>query len=369
MSELLWTLSLVAQKHLAQAPTVSPSLDLNGVDAEMAIARQNGVNLVQGMEGTPVESVSPEFSALPPQVMPSDTAYKMGDRSIAPANSPSMLEKTPKAIPPIDSADLASTYFQVPSMVSSTMPFPEFLETGSSPSVRPMSGSQLYAQRLEALRNGQTYTRLPPNSFQNVWQDTTYHPQYEDWLALLKREADAMAWGQGSNRLTVILGDSLSQWFPNDQLPHDRFWLNQGISGDTSAGVLRRLSLFDGTNPDVIYVMVGINDLRAGATDAEVLSNLQQIMHELRQRHPDAQVYVYSLLPTRLPTIPNERITALNQAIAQITQRKNVAYLDLQTTFADDEGNLRLDLTTDGLHLSRSGYAMWQSALRWFQLT
>lgn len=368
MSELLWTLSLVAQKHLAQAPTVSPSLDPNGVNAEMAIARQEGVDVVQGMEGTPLESAAPEFSVLPVQVMSGDTAYKMGDRSIDPANLPSTIEKPAKVIPPTDSADLASTYLHVPSIVSSAMPFPEFLDLGSGTLARPMSGSQLYAQRLEALRNGQTYTRLSPDSFQDVWQDATYHPQYEDWLALLKREADAMARGQGRNRLTVILGDSLSQWFPSDQLPRDRFWLNQGISGDTSAGVLRRLSLFDGTNPDVIHVMVGINDLRAGATDAEVLSNLQQIMHDLRQRHPDAQVYVYSLLPTRLPAIPNDRITALNQAIAQTAQRENVAYLDLQTTFADDEGNLRLDLTTDGLHLSRSGYAMWRSALRWFQL-
>jgi lysophospholipase L1-like esterase len=242
------------------------------------------------------------------------------------------------------------------------------LTTVSSTLARPMSGSQLYAQRLEAIRQGKTYTRLPVNSFQDRWQEATYHPHYEDWLALLDREADAMAQGQGNNRLTVMLGDSLSQWFPNDQLPGDRFWLNQGISGDTSAGVLRRLSLIDQTRPDVIHVMVGINDLRGGATDAEVLTNLETIMKELHQRHPSAQIYIHSLLPTRLPAISNDRITALNSAIAQTAQRENVAYLDLQTTFSDDDGNLRLELTTDGLHLSRYGYALWQSALRWFQL-
>jgi lysophospholipase L1-like esterase len=357
MNELLWTLSLVAQHRLAAPPPTVPASgsDEALTDPAQAIAPHFVKSLLPLKIGSAVELGWPEFSAL------------KGDRPSVPIGNHAGIHKPPKARDAVLVGDRPSNQTALPQDLTHLMS----LTAGALPvsnSVRPTSGSQLYAQRWAALRAGKTYTRLPADSFQDLWQSATDHPHYEDWLHLLAQEAAAMARGQGQNRLTVILGDSLSQWFPNDHLPSDRFWLNQGISGDTSAGVLRRLALLDGTRPDVIHLMVGINDLRGGATDAELLANLQQIMQNLQQRHPTAQIYVHSLLPTRLPAIPNSRITNLNQAIAQIAQQEAVAYLDLQANFADEEGNLRRDLTTDGLHLSPQGYALWHSALRWLQL-
>jgi lysophospholipase L1-like esterase len=229
---------------------------------------------------------------------------------------------------------------------------------------RPMSGSQLYQQRVAALRAGRLYTRLPANSFWESWINASRQPTYEEWVNLLSREAAVMARGQGSNRLTVLLGDSLSLWYPPEQLASDRFWLNQGISGDTTAGVLRRLSAFSQTRPNTIHIMLGINDLRRGASDAEVINNLRLIMQTLRQQHPQAQIFVHSILPTRLAAISNDRITHINQSLAYIAKQEQVNFLELGSYFTDEYGSLRRDLTTDGLHLSPRGYAMWQLALR-----
>jgi lysophospholipase L1-like esterase len=196
--------------------------------------------------------------------------------------------------------------------------------------------------------------------------NATHQPTYEEWMNLLALEARSMARGQGSNRLTVIVGDSISLWFPVEQLPSDRFWLNQGISGDTSAGVLRRLSAFADTRPDTIHVMVGVNDLRRGATDTEILGNVRQIMQQLRQTHSQAKIYIHSILPTRLAAIPTSRVNQLNQTIAAITQEEGVEFLNLATYFSDDQGNLRHELTTDGLHLNVLGYTIWDWAMRSF---
>lgn len=228
---------------------------------------------------------------------------------------------------------------------------------------RPASGSQLYQQRWAALRAGRLYTRLPANSFYEAWVNAQQQPTHEQWIHLLAQEAQVMAQSQGNNRLTVLLGDSLSLWFPPERLQRDRFFLNQGISGDTTAGVLRRLPALARTRPDTIHVMVGINDLRRGDPDEVVLARLQQIMRQLRQQHPQARVVVHSILPTRLPTLPGHRIRRFNQTLAAIAQQERVQYLDLQGYFADAEGNLRPDLTTDGLHLNPQGYAMWQLAI------
>jgi lysophospholipase L1-like esterase len=230
--------------------------------------------------------------------------------------------------------------------------------------IRPRSGSQLYQQRLEALRQGKTYTRLPTDSFSEVWANASRTVTYEEWIALLKREASVMAKGQGKNRLTVVLGDSISQWLPLEQLATDRFYLNQGISGDTTGGVLKRLSAIDGVRPDTIYVMVGVNDLKIGKTDREILGNLQKIMQHLRQVHPQAQVIVNSVLPTRLASIPSDRTLPLNQKIAQLAEQEGVGFLSLTSAFSDEQGVLRRELTTDGIHLSAQGYAVWGGALR-----
>ena len=228
---------------------------------------------------------------------------------------------------------------------------------------RPGSGSQMYQQRQAALNAGTLYTRLSPDSFYEQWVNASAHPTYEQWQALLAHEASAIANGQGNNSLTIVVGDSLSQWLPPDMLPQDRFWLNQGISGDTTQGVLNRIHTFANTRPDTIHVMAGVNDLKNGASDVQVLANLEQIMQRLRQQHPDARIIVHSILPTRLASIPSDRIRNLNRQIEQKSQGQQVVYLDLHPSFTDDIGDLRYELTTDGIHLSRLGYQVWQIAM------
>ncbi|MCS6813155.1 MAG: GDSL-type esterase/lipase family protein [Cyanobacteria bacterium] len=231
---------------------------------------------------------------------------------------------------------------------------------------RPQSGGQLYLQRMAALKAGKLYTRLPNNSFREVWQGVTWQPTYQDWVRLLALEAGATARGQGDNRLAVLLGDSLSLWLPSDRLPSGQLWLNQSISGDTTGNVLKRLPLLANTRPAIIYVMVGINDLRRGIDDRTIAINLYQIARQLRQQHPQAHIVMQSILPTRYDAIPAPRVERLNRALAAIALHTNTTYMDLAADFSDDRGNLRRDLTTDGLHLSSRGYEVWQSALNRF---
>ena len=240
----------------------------------------------------------------------------------------------------------------------------ELLAFSGAATPRPVSGPQLYQQRLAALKAGQSYTRLSPDSFWPSWINATEQPTYEAWKSLLAQEAKAISRGQGSNRLSILVGDSLSLWFPSGGLPGGRLWLNQGISGDTTRGILGRLSAFAEIQADQIYVMAGINDLRRGESDNEILWNLRRIMQELRWSHPDAEVVIQSILPNRLSTIPNHRIRYLNQRLAAIAQTEGVQFLDITPYFSDEAGNLRSELTTDGLHLNPRGYAVWQAVLQ-----
>ncbi len=237
------------------------------------------------------------------------------------------------------------------------------IEFSQPSSLAPHSGSQLYWQRLVALKAGHLYTRLSSDSYRAIWSQARKRPSYKQWRILLAQEARAAARGQGRNRLNVMLGDSLSLWFPGERLPQDQFWLNQSLSGDTTAHILRRLSFFAETRPSSIYVMAGINDLKKGASDNQILWNMRQIVRRLQQSHPSAQIVVQSILPTRSTQFSNERILQLNQKLEAIAQQENVLFLDLHPYMADTDGNLHPNLTTDGIHLNAEGYATWQTAL------
>lgn len=247
------------------------------------------------------------------------------------------------------------------------------------------------------LRQGQTVSSGGPPATQMAWLPVTpvestplsaiaapptpdigprHQLTYQDWLGILQREAAVMATQQPAH-LAILAGDSLSLWFPPDLLPTNHTWLNQGISGETSAGLRDRLNLFRQTQPQVIFVMIGINDLIRGIPSDTVLRHQQSIIRDLQHQHPQAKIVVQSVLPhsgeqatwegrEHLLRIRNTEIRELNRALAATCAEAGVYYLDLHPLFVDREGNLRLDLTTDGLHLNGNGYLVWRSALYTF---
>ncbi|MGG6267688.1 GDSL-type esterase/lipase family protein [Leptolyngbya sp. AN03gr2] len=199
---------------------------------------------------------------------------------------------------------------------------------------------------------------------------------YQDWVDLLSKEAKAMI-KKKPDRLIVLAGDSLTLWFPQDLLPTNYTWLNQGISGETTSGLAKRLKLFDQAKPKAIFAMVGINDLLRGRSDQDVLDDQEDIINRLKKSHPKAKIVIQGLLPrakesitaanaTQVEALSNDRIFQFNRRLAALADQTGVEFLDLQGLFSDSEGFLRSELTTDGLHLSTQGYLVWRSAIQTF---
>ncbi|HEY9737606.1 MAG TPA: hypothetical protein V6D06_15035, partial [Trichocoleus sp.] len=87
-----------------------------------------------------------------------------------------------------------------------------------------------------------------------------HYLQYQQWVALLEQEARAIA-ARNAPRQNILLGDSLTLWFPQELLPGRKTWINQAISGENSQGLRQRLYILDETRPEAVFVMIGINDL------------------------------------------------------------------------------------------------------------
>ncbi|MGD1902950.1 MAG: GDSL-type esterase/lipase family protein [Geitlerinemataceae cyanobacterium] len=199
---------------------------------------------------------------------------------------------------------------------------------------------------------------------------------YQDWLDILEREAEAIARTE-PDRLYVLAGDSISQWFPEALLPPQADWLNQSISGEGAKGLYDRLTFLDDTDPNKIFVMIGINDLLRGMDDETLLEHQRKIIKDILWIHPDAEVIVQSILPhgddsatwegrDRLDNISNDRIRALNDRLAAIAEYEGATFLDLYDLFGTADGKLRPELSTDGLHLNEQGYLVWRTALMVF---
>lgn len=203
-----------------------------------------------------------------------------------------------------------------------------------------------------------------------------HHLTYDRWLELLHQEAVAMA-SKSPENLSVLVGDSLSLWFPAELLPQGTVWLNQGISGETTEGLLTRLSLLDEVEPRHIFVMIGINDLIKGVDADTIVRDQRHVIRYLKRQHPTTAIVLQPILPhgdarstwegrDRLLQISNTQIHLLDEALAQVAEEEEVYYLDLLPLFTNSDGALRQDLTTDGLHLNDRGYLVWGSALQLF---
>lgn len=196
---------------------------------------------------------------------------------------------------------------------------------------------------------------------------------YNEHVKYLSDRAKAIA-VRHPDHLTVLLGDSLSLWFPGELMPGQRVWINQSISGEKTKGLLKRLDLIKKNDIESIFLMIGINDLIWDKTDSEITENYQEIVRQLKAEHPHTQIVVQSILPhggensswesrDKLLALPSERIVTMNETLKKIARENGAYYLDLYPIFVTGEGKLRPDLTTDGLHLNREGYLVWRSAI------
>ena len=119
------------------------------------------------------------------------------------------------------------------------------------------------------------------------------------------RAADAPVSDSGRQTI-VILGDSLAAGYGLDlseafpallQKKIDAAGLkfsvvNAGVSGDTSAGGLRRIDWLLKRPVDVLVLELGGNDGLRGIPVAVTKSNLQAIIERTKQKYPQAQVVI-----------------------------------------------------------------------------
>lgn len=144
--------------------------------------------------------------------------------------------------------------------------------------------------------------------------------------------------------------------------------VNYGVGGDTTEGVLNRLSLYQSMNEArAVVLVVGINDLKLGVPHSETLANFRSILDSASAR---TQVLVGALHPVDETVIKhriaNREIVRLNAELAKLTDiHENTEFVDSSALLTDSDGQLMSQYHVgDGLHLSSQGYSIWIEQLK-----
>lgn len=158
----------------------------------------------------------------------------------------------------------------------------------------------------------------------------------------------------------IFLGDSLTAFHDwSDFGPHH----NAGIAGDTTDGLLYRLHYTLEKKPKTVVIMIGINDLLQGQGTEKMKENYTKLFTKVKTV---PNVVILSLLPiyaSEKTAMINENIIRLNHFLKSECTKLGFLFIDLYTMMCDDEGGMKEDLTSDGVHLTAKGYGIWQRAL------
>lgn len=121
-----------------------------------------------------------------------------------------------------------------------------------------------------------------------------------------------------------------------------------------------------------VYLMFGVNELGYG-NDSAFTDAFSRTVDEIRDRQPEAVLYIQSLVPIEpekaYKTNPaawlnNDNVARYNELLRQVCADKGVVYVDVAAALTDEGGGLPPEGTTDGIHFTRSWYEKWYAYLK-----
>jgi lysophospholipase L1-like esterase len=168
----------------------------------------------------------------------------------------------------------------------------------------------------------------------------------------------------------VFLGNSLTELFSLDQYFVDSAYLNAGIVGDFTEGLLQRVDEITALKPKKIFIEIGINDIIEQVPVDEIGSNYEELVRRIKIQSPQSEIYIQSNLPVviRHPGLfagtaeVNKKVVELNGRLRQLAWRQDVHFVDLHACFRRS-GNVEDLLIPDGIHLTHKAYGVWKLAI------
>ncbi len=163
----------------------------------------------------------------------------------------------------------------------------------------------------------------------------------KDNMTVVKGAADTAARASGVVRKPVVLffGTSLTagaglepeQAFPAlvekkaDSAGLPIRAVNAGLSGETTAGAVRRIDWVLRTPADVIVVETGANDALRGLSPAAAKANIEKIIGAIKKKQPGATIVLAQFFAP--PNFGNDYTRSFSAIYADVATRENVVLI------------------------------------------
>lgn len=166
----------------------------------------------------------------------------------------------------------------------------------------------------------------------------------------------------------VFLGDSITEFYPVDDIYADLPIVRNGVGGYTTNNILEKMdSMVYQYNPTSVFLLIGTNDIAYSENKEEkeqIVENIKKIITSIKEHRKKAKIYLESIYPVNslidsktVLNRDNQTIQEINEKLKAYCNDNDVIYIDIYKELIDEEGNFNKLYTTDGLHPNTLGYA------------
>lgn len=142
--------------------------------------------------------------------------------------------------------------------------------------------------------------------------------------------------------------------------------VNLGVGGDKVQNLIDRFKLVEAVTPNYLFISIGGNDALSGsfnentfkATFDNLINKVKTINTKVVLNTNPAIRNVGSISLNDAKNA-NAKISKTNEYIKKIANDNNYYLIDIATKLNDNEGMLKENCTTDGVHYNETGYEIW----------
>jgi len=121
-------------------------------------------------------------------------------------------------------------------------------------------------------------------------------------------------------------------------------------------------SVLESTEKGSVYLLLGINEIRTENKEP-YLEAYEEVVTMLKENNPDVDVYmILEYMPREIVGLETEemkvKVAEMNEGLKDIASRNLCFMLDLDTVLAGEDGLLKTEYSSDGLHLNSDGAAV-----------
>lgn len=177
----------------------------------------------------------------------------------------------------------------------------------------------------------------------------------------------------------LFTGSSLMEQFPVVEMTMDMgldyLVYNRGIGGTTTDDFLERINTVClDLEPSRLFINIGTNDMHDRYPEGEnfqshILRNYGKIMYMIAEKLPEAEVYIMAFYPANLhmsnanpmttaayAARTRENLNMINKAIRELALSHGFHFINVNEGLTDEKGELREELTIEGVHMYANGY-------------